>query len=288
LKLALGTVQFGLPYGIANQVGQVSLAEAKSILKFAATSGIETLDTAISYGDSEQRLGQSGVQNWQIVSKLPVIPDDMVYPMLWIQDAVNSSLRNLNVSKLYGLLLHRPAQLLETRGDQIYLALQELKKAGLIEKIGISIYDPVELDNLYPHFHFDIIQVPFNIIDRRLIQSGWLNRLAKEGVELHARSVFLQGLLLMKSIDRPSKFNRWSSLFLRWDQWLSEVGLTALEASIRYALSFPEIKKVIVGVDSAKQLKELTEAAKGHLPEVHNELFSNDENLLNPANWVKL
>ena len=288
MKLALGTAQFGLAYGIANQVGQVSLAEANSILKFAAASGIDTLDTAISYGDSEHRLGQIGVRNWQVVSKLPAIPDDIVHPMPWIQDIVNSSLQNLNVSKLYGLLLHRPVQLLERRGDQIYLALQELKKTGLIEKIGISIYDPAELNNLCPHFHFDIIQVPFNIIDRRLIQSGWLNRLANDGVELHARSVFLQGLLLMKSVDRPSLFNKWSSLFLRWDQWLTEVGLTAQEASLRYALSYPQIKKVIVGVDSVKQLKELTEAAHGPLPYVPNQLFSNDINLLNPANWAKL
>ena len=288
MKIALGTAQLGLPYGIANQVGQVSRSEACSILQLATASGINTLDTAISYGDSEQRLGQIGVRNWKIVSKLPAMPEDVVHPVSWIEDAVNSSLQNLNVSKLYGLLLHRPAQILERNGEQIYLALQKLKRKGLIEKIGISIYDPLELNDLCRNFRFDLVQAPFSIVDHRLIQSGWLNRLAKEGVEVHARSVFLQGLLLMKSMERPRLFNRWSPFFSLWDRWLSEVGLDAKEACLRYALSWPQINKVIVGVDSAKQLKELIEAAQGFMPKVPSEFFLNDADLLNPAKWGRL
>ena len=112
MKLVLGTVQFGLPYGIANQVGQVSLAEGTSILQLATACGIDTLDTAIAYGESEQRLGQIGVKGWQIVSKLPPIPDGTAQPIRWVETEVASSLQNLNVSSLYGLLLHRPLQLL--------------------------------------------------------------------------------------------------------------------------------------------------------------------------------
>jgi len=288
LKLVLGTVQFGLPYGIANQVGQVSLAEGTSILQLATACGIYTLDTAIAYGESEQRLGQIGVKGWQIVSKLPPIPDGTAQPIRWVETEVASSLQNLNVSSLYGLLLHRPLQLLEQNGDQIYHGLQEVKKAGIVKKIGVSIYDPEELEILCDRFQFDLVQAPFNIIDHRLIETGWMRRLAEHGIELHVRSVFLQGLLLMKSLDRPHKFNRWSTLFSRWDKWIQEVGLTPQEACLRYVHSFPQISKIVVGVDSANQLQELSAATQGVLPEVPSGLFSTDSDLLNPANWNKL
>lgn len=288
MKLILGTVQFGLPYGIANQVGQVSLAEGTSILQLATACGIDTLDTAIAYGESEQRLGQIGVKGWQIVSKLPPIPDGTAQPIRWVETEVASSLQNLNVSSLYGLLLHRPSQLLEQNGDQIYHGLQEVKKAGIVKKIGVSIYDPVELEILCGRFQFDLVQAPFNIIDHRLIETGWMRRLAEHGIELHVRSVFLQGLLLMKSLDRPQKFNRWSTLFSRWDKWIQEIGLTPQEACLRYVHSFPQISKIVVGVDSANQLQELSAATQGVLPEVPSGLFSTDSDLLNPANWNKL
>jgi aryl-alcohol dehydrogenase-like predicted oxidoreductase len=287
LKLALGTVQFGLPYGIANQYGQVSPLEAKAIIQLATANGIDTIDTANTYGDSEVRLGQIGVQGWQIVSKLPEIPDD-VQPLSWIEDAIRATLHRLQIRSLYGVLLHRPMQLLGCRGEQIYQSLRQMRRSGLVEKIGVSLYDPADLDALCNHFQFDLVQVPFNILDRRLIDTGWLNRLTESGTEVHVRSIFLQGLLLMKSSDREEKFSRWSSHWYQWDGWLKDIGLSPLEACLRYALSFPQISKVIVGVDSARQLQQIIEASVGSLPDVPPDLSSIDVNLLNPANWAAL
>ena len=287
MKLALGTVQFGLPYGIANQAGQVSLPEGKAILQLAAGSGIDTLDTAMAYGESEGRLGEMGVQGWQIVSKLTAIPEDCTEPRPWMEAAVSSTLQKLNVSSLYGLLLHRPLQLLESNGDQIYRALYEMKQNGTVKKIGVSIYDPSELDALCSHFQFDLVQAPFNILDRRLIDTGWLYRLEGKGIELHARSVFLQGLLLMKHSDRPGKFSRWSSLWSLWDGWLDNTGLTPLEACLRYALSFSEISKVVVGVDGANQLKEILLASERTMPVIPENIQTNDLDLLNPVQWSR-
>lgn len=285
MKLALGTAQFGLPYGVANQLGQVSLSEGRGILHFAKDCGIDTLDTAIAYGESQQLLGQIGVKGWQIVTKLPAIPDGVTQPIRWVETAVAESLKTLNVNSLHGLLLHRPMQLLEDNGGQIYYALHEVKRAGIVKKIGVSIYDPLELDLLFDRFEFELVQAPFNIIDHRMIETGWMNRLSERGIELHVRSVFLQGLLLMKSADRPQKFSRWSRLFSRLDEWIQESNLTPQEACLRYALSFPQISKIVVGVDSAKQLQELSAATQGILPEVPEGIFSNDSDLLNPANW---
>lgn len=287
-RLALGTVQFGLPYGIANQAGQVTHDKGKAILQLAAGNGINTLDTAIAYGASEQRLGEIGIQDWQIVSKLPAIPDDRADTRQWVAEAVDGSLQRLNINRLYGLLLHRPQQLLEKNGDHLYRTLQQLKQDGLVQKIGISIYDPSDLDAICGRFQLDLVQAPFNILDRRLIDTDWLSRLEEQGTELHVRSVFLQGLLLMSSTNRPKKFARWDQLWSDWGIWLTINRLTPLQACLLYALSFPQVSKVIVGVDNQRQLKEILVASVGALPKIPVGLRTSDLDLINPANWAAL
>lgn len=287
-RLALGTAQFGLNYGIANQAGQVLVNDAATILDCAAAAGLDTLDTAIAYGDSEERLGQIGVNQWQIVSKLPQLPDRSLDVSAWVRASVMGSLERLKVSCLGGLLLHHPADLLGSQGDALYAAMAELRSLGVVKKIGISIYQPDELDTLLEHMAFDVVQAPFNILDRRLIDSGWLGRLRDLGVELHVRSVFMQGLLLMPGALRPAKFQRWQPLWDEWERWLRAHQLTPLEACLRYVLSFNEIRRVIVGVDTPGQLKEIMTAASGNLPPVPASLQSTDVALLNPSNWHQL
>lgn len=287
-RLALGTAQFGLNYGIANQLGQIFIDDAATILDCAAAAGLDTLDTAIAYGDSEERLGQIGVNKWQIVSKLPRLPDHCHGVGAWVHASVMSSLDRLKVSGLAGLLLHHPADLLGSQGEALYAAMHEMKSLGLVRKIGISIYHPDELDTLPKRMAFDLVQAPFNILDRRLIDSGWLGRFHDLGVELHVRSVFMQGLLLMPGAMRPAKFQRWRPLWNEWDHWLGVHQLTPLEACLRYALSFNEIKRVIVGVDTLGQLKEIMTATSGNLPPVPIGLRTTDVALLNPSNWHQL
>lgn len=284
-RLALGTVQFGQSYGIANQSGQVSFDEAQAIIRLSRENGMNTLDTAIAYGDSEQRLGVIGVEDWQVVSKLPAIPERCSDICQWVSDTVEESLRRLRIKRLYGLLLHHPQQLLESRGEKLYGALLQLKKNGLVTKIGVSIYDPTELDAVSSRYRLDLIQAPFNVIDRRLIDSGWLYRLADRGIELHVRSVFLQGLLLIPRSSRPKQFDRWAPLWSRWDRWLDQSGITPLQACLGYVLSFEEINKVVLGVDSVRQLKEILQATAEPALVVPSELALTDLELINPANW---
>ena len=151
---------------------------------------------------------------------------------------------------------HRPEQLLSTQGDALYRALATLKDQGKIEKVGISIYSPDELDAIWPHFQFDLVQAPFNIIDRRLAASGWLTRLHQVKTEVHIRSVFLQGLLLMQAANRPATFNRWQPLWDQWHHWLDNQVLT-LEACMGFVLSEPKIDRVVVGVDSPNSCRKL-------------------------------
>lgn len=288
-RLALGTAQFGLPYGISNRQGQVTPDGVRAILRYAEASGLDTLDTAIAYGNSEQRLGEAGVFQWQVVSKLPAIPDGCPDVAAWVGALVSASLQRLQVRQLRGLLLHRPEQLLGAQGEALYSVLTQLKNDGRVQKIGVSIYAPEELDALCARFSLDIVQAPFNLFDRRLIDTGWLSRLSRQGIEVHARSVFLQGLLLMQAATRPEKFNRWQPLWNRWQQWLADTRLTPLQACLRDALAQPEIARVIVGVESEAQLKEILLAAEGDIPMVPAELYRcNDLDLINPSRWGTL
>jgi aryl-alcohol dehydrogenase-like predicted oxidoreductase len=288
-RLALGTVQFGLKYGIANESGRVSINEVNNILTEAASHGIGLLDTAISYGDSEYVLGQVGVAGYKIVSKLPALPDDCTDIAGWVDAQVEGSLARIGVNSLYAMLLHRPDQLFDTSGKQLLRALECLKAKGRTQKIGISIYHPDELTRLTNEMHFDLVQAPLNILDRRLIDSGWAQRLKRLGIELHARSVFLQGLMLIPDSRRPAKFRRWQGIWLEWERWLNEVGLTPLQACLRYALSVEEVEKVVVGVDSVDQLNQvLVAATAGSLTSLPNWPQNIDIDLLNPYRWDQL
>jgi aryl-alcohol dehydrogenase-like predicted oxidoreductase len=288
MRLALGTVQFGMAYGVANQQGQVDHVGAQAIIETARQEGIDTLDTAIAYGESESTLGQLNLDGFKLITKLPGLPEDCADVIGWVEEQLTGSFARLNCSTVHGLLLHRPAQLLEAQGSTLYRALAEMKAQGLVGKIGISIYEPQELDQLFASMDFDVVQAPFNILDTRLIDSGWLQRLPERGAELHVRSVFMQGLLLMSAAERPSKFLRWNSLWHEWHHWLNSEGLSPVQACLRHALSFNEISRIVVGVDTAAQLQEIASAANGLLPAMPSTLRSNDPDLLNPSRWNQL
>jgi len=288
MKLALGTVQFGMAYGVANQQGQVDHFRAQAIIETARHEGIDTLDTAIAYGESESALGRLNLDGFKLITKLPELPDDCSDVIGWVEEQLIGSFARLNCTTVHGLLLHRPAQLLETQGSKLYRALAEMKAQGLVEKVGISIYEPQELDKFFASMDFDVVQAPFNILDTRLVDSGWLQRLPERGTELHVRSVFMQGLLLMAAAERPSKFARWDSLWQEWHHWLNSEGLSPVQACLRHALSFNEISRIVVGVDTAAQLQEIASAANGLLPAMPSTLRSDDPDLLNPSRWNQL
>jgi aryl-alcohol dehydrogenase-like predicted oxidoreductase len=284
-RLAIGTVQFGLDYGIANQTGRVQLDVARNILQLATEHLIDTLDTAIAYGESENTLGQIGLTNWKVVTKLSAFPDGCVDIAGWVEAQIEGSLKRLGINQLHGVLLHRPEQLLGETGSQLFGALHSLKTQGFTEKIGVSVYAPEELDGLMRAMEFDLVQAPLNILDRRLIESGWASRLKTDGIEVHVRSAFLQGLLLMSADHRPAKFARWQSLWTVWERWLGETGLTPLQACSAYVLGVDDVDRVIVGVDSVKQLNEILDASRSALPDIPNWAQAIDSTLINPTHW---
>lgn len=287
-RLALGTVQFGLPYGVANKIGKVSLPESKAMLEFAKNNGIDMIDTAISYGDSEQSLGVFGTDSFRLVTKLPGMPENQIDIDAWVDLQLRKSFLRLGVDNIYGLLFHGTNQLLSQNGSKLYEAILKFKENGMVKKLGVSIYSPKELESIIPHYNFDLIQAPFNLIDRRLSSSGWLKRLKDMNVEIHTRSVFLQGLLLMKQKDIPYKFSAWNEIWLKWHSWLIGQEHSAIEACLAFPLSFPEIDRVVVGSESLSQLTQIVQALDNLSVQNLPYLKSDDEKLINPVNWEAL
>jgi aryl-alcohol dehydrogenase-like predicted oxidoreductase len=292
VKLALGTVQFGLNYGIANQSGQVSFAQASEVLALARLHGIADLDTAIAYGDAEARLGQIGVRGFRVVTKLPplpaTLPGGVADAGVWAKTQLAASLQRLGLGGVYGLMLHRSADLLGPEGPALVQALEDMQAEGWVQKLGISVYAPSELDAVMPLARWGLVQAPLNLLDRRLQTSGWLKRLKDLGVEVHTRSAFLQGLLLTSADALPPKFLPWLALWQRWQDWHSATGCSALGACLAFAQSFPEVDRVVVGVDGPAHLQDIVAALSEPMPPYWPEIATDDDRLVNPSRWAEL
>jgi len=288
VRLGLGTAQFGMAYGIANRTGQIGDDEAGQILDLARQSEISLVDTAISYGDSESSLGNLGCEDFKIVTKLPDIPNNVSDPECWIEAELNASLARLKVESIYALLLHRPKSLTSESSKLLIRGLEDQKARGRVSKLGVSVYSPGDLELIPSAFNIDIVQAPLNLVDRRFVTSGWMDRLDKAGVEIHTRSAFLQGLLLMKREEIPEQFERWATIWNSWHSALANDSTSATTASLHFLLQYPQIDQIIVGVDSVDQLRQLIEVSRRPVtPQCLSDMASSDEDLVDPSTWIK-
>jgi aryl-alcohol dehydrogenase-like predicted oxidoreductase len=285
MKLAIGTVQFGLSYGVSNIGGRVHIDEATRILKLASGHGIDTLDTATAYGSSEDVLGTIGVDQWRVISKIPPLPQGVSDVRSWVLDQVKCSLDRLRLKSLDAVMLHKPSDLLGLHQHAYLSAFGFIKAQGLAGAIGYSVYSPNELLQLCKIQWPDIVQVPFNIFDQRIKHSGWLDRLNQRGTRVHVRSVFLQGLLLMPAQTRPPWFLRWNDLLIRWDQVIVDSGLSPTVLALNFALNEQGIEKVVVGVESQEQLAQLLGTQTIQIGATLAELACEDANLVEPYRW---
>ena len=205
-KLGLGTAQWGMQYGVSNKQGQTSLNEVHRILKVAHSAGILLLDTASLYGNAEHALGQSNLSSFRVITKTPKFGKELVSKadVDCLVQTFTVSLQKLGLKSAHGLLIHDVDDIFASNGSQLIDALKQLKSQGLVSKIGISVYSSSQIQKVLHCFNPDIIQLPINVLDQRLIQDGTIAHLSGLGVEVHARSAFLQGLLLMSILQLPS------------------------------------------------------------------------------------
>ena len=287
MRLALGTAQFGLHYGVSNSAGQTPAAAVQQILGLAWHAGVDLLDTAAAYGESETVLGQAGVARWRVVSKIPALPADEPDAAGWVVRHAEQSLQRLGIARLYGLLLHRADDALGERGAAVVAGLREAQRRGFTEKVGYSLYAPDPLARLCDALQPELVQAPLNVLDQRLIESGWLARLAAAGVEVHTRSAFLQGLLLMQDDARPPQFSRWRETWARWRDAVQRHGGSALAACLGFIKSQEGVARVVVGIETSAQLSEMVSAWDAALPLDGRGLSCADPLLIDPANWSR-
>lgn len=282
LKICLGTVQFGIQYGISNKNGVPTDEELNKIFSVANQDGIQFLDTARAYGNAEERIGALSQNRFKLVSKFPSVTTQEA-----LKEALAQSLEKLNCTAIYGYLAHNATNIIEQ--PSLWQTLLQLKNEQKVERIGYSLYQPEQLDQLLDlNCVPDLVQLPYSILDRKFEKH--LTILKELGTEIHVRSVFLQGLYFMNPKALPEKLQPLSPALTSLHDLCKEYELSVGEVALRYAYDNPNIDQVVMGIETATQLQENIQlvSTKNHFETLFskiNDIKISDKNLLNPANW---
>ncbi|MCP4321374.1 MAG: hypothetical protein GY787_05915 [Alteromonadales bacterium] len=284
MKLALGTVQFGLDYGISNETGKISQQEINKILDYSQRNNINTLDTASGYGNSESAIGnanQLSTSPFEIITKIAVNE----YCPTYYEQQLTLSLKRLQRSSVYAVMLHNANDLLSSNAKQKYNELISLKHKGLCKKIGVSVYQPEQLLTIINDFDIDIVQVPLNIFDQRFSCQKIKSALQEKTIEVHARSLFLQGLLFMNKLDRPKFFAPYSSAFEEFSENILRLKLSPLEACLSFAKGQSFVDEFVIGVSSLTELQQIIATFNEVSLCDFSQLSRSEQGLINPSLW---
>ena len=277
-KFCLGSANFGLNYGIKNNQEILTKYDIREIISKAKSLGIKTIDSAFSYGTAHARLSKLGGLEFDLVTKANYSEIKNRASFLLKLDSI-SNYQHISV------LLHDSDFLPKEHLNDGLKILNSLKKDGLINKFGLSIYRPETLELIEDHNYYGIVQYPFNVFDRRMELTGWMQELKLRNVEQFARSIFMQGTLLMEVKKLPKYFCRWKSLFERWESYLYETEQTAIQASISHVLKRGEIDKLVIGTDGADQLSEIISVCSDSSTASFNTSEVCHEDLIEPFRW---
>jgi aryl-alcohol dehydrogenase-like predicted oxidoreductase len=278
-------------YGIANANGRPPASVVDQIVRQARDCGISLIDTAHAYGDSEAVLGRilDGDANIRIVTKAPPIGNAAIRPsdIESAKAAFAGSLARLRRAKVYGLLAHDADDLLKTGGERLWAGMKAAKADGEVEKIGVSVYSPEQLDELLTRFPaIELVQLPLSIYDQRFVRSGHLGELRRRHIEVHARSAFLQGLLLMAPDQLPAQFDAIRCHQTELHSLLRMRGLSPLAGALSACLNNPNVDLVVVGCETPRQLQEIIAAADETKACDFEQFAIDNESLINPARWA--
>ena len=289
MKIALGTVQFGLDYGISNKQGQTCVQQASDILEYAHQNEVNFLDTATSYGNSEEMLGRiKCTQDWNIVTKTPNFNTQSIVSLDVenLRESFEQSLVKLKRKNIYGLLVHDSDDLFKPGGGKLFREMDSIRSSGRVSKIGVSVYNSEQFYKILGEYDFDIIQLPINILDQRLIETGVLKKIKKYDIEVHARSVFLQGLLLMSIDNIPPYFFPIKKKLENFIKKTKELSMSRLELALAFVQSIDEIDKVIVGVNTLEQLSEVINASRTQIRfSEFSDLAVDNQDFIDPTRW---
>ena len=291
--LGVGTVQFGMNYGISNTVGQTTEEEVANILRIANSDGIQVIDTAHFYGESEKVLGKvlatMKPHRFRLITKTYPLKKSRISKSdaQRVITAFNDSLQKLGLARADGLLLHRVDDLLAPGGDHLYSEMVSLKQRGHVKKIGASFYTPDEVDHLLGRFEIDLVQVPVNILNQAFIRRGHLKKLKERGIEIHVRSAFVQGLICIPPDELPQYFSPIKSELIRLGKFLREHDLSIVQGALCFLNQQPEIDVIVLGLNNSQQLRNnLRDLEKVEGMSLDFSSFSvEDEKMISPVKW---
>ena len=288
-KLILGTVQLGLEYGINNNEGKPSLQKSLNILNTAFDNGIGFLDTAESYGNSQEIIGEFHKQHpkktFNVITKTT---GDNLLNNEEVQKRISENLKVLNVNELYGYMFHNYESF--NKSTHLLKELSLIKCQGKIKYLGISLYKNEELEDVITNYNdFDFIQIPFNLLDNATKRKSILERAKEKGIQIHTRSVFLQGLFFKKNEELPNKISEFSSYLDVINSIKENFKITIQELALQYVLQKKYIDNVLIGVDNPQQLInniKLSEKQTQIPHDLIDKINVKNEGLLNPSNWI--
>lgn len=287
-KIGLGTAQWGTRYGVSNTKGIASPDEIKKILRMGQEFGIRTLDTAHLYGNSETVLGTNPLDNFRVVSKTPKFENSSITKedASALINTTRESLKKLGVTSIYGLLVHDANDILKKGADWLIKALNNVKELGLVQKVGFSCYSPEQAFEILSFFTPDLVQVPLNIFDQRMLRTGCLDTLKRHGVEIHTRSTFLQGLILMPPHELPGYFRRWTPPVENFHLACKQARISPLHAALSFALRQRHTDLCIIGVVDSSELADILNFENLDHELDFSHFHSEDIDFIEPRNWI--
>lgn len=283
MKLALGAAQFGFDYGAFNQRGKVTHSEVQEILRLARQAGIQLIDTASAYLESEKVLGDARASNYfEITTKCPSLRGE-TDPVGRIEKSLHQSLVELHTDRIYAYLLHDATDLTSENGKEIWACMESIRAQGLAMRIGISAYSIEEAQILCDEYPISLVQLPANIL------YPWFeDACLPQDVEVHVRSVFLQGLLLSSPDSLTGSLHKWKGVLEDFRVRCAKLGITQLEACLLPLISCNNIHRIIVGVDSTTQLNSIIDSLVDAEPVQLSDVGAFPEataDLTDPRNW---
>ena len=289
IEIIFGTAQLIKDYGLNN--ANITKVELEKIFTILDKNNIIYIDTAINYHNVLKKLGKFDLSKFKIINKFPKIKSNSEEDMRKeIEIFFELSFKNLNINKIDTVLLHDLEDIKNNEKVNLFLNIfNEYKIKNYVSKFGISIYDPKFIQDINYIDKIDVIQAPYNLIDREIEEKDFLKIINQKKIEIHARSIFLQGLLLAKNDLLYSKFKKWMPIWNRWDKFKDKYhNVDPAEICFNFVKSRKFIDKIIVGVNSCQQLQNIMKYKSSEINYNFPNLLSRDHNLIYPYNWSKI
>ena len=283
MKIAIGSANLGTRYGLFGKK-KFDTKEILKVEKLLSKSKIKFIDTAHQYKKSEEIIGKSKLKNLNIITKIKLPQQSTLSVNEIVNKIIFKSLKRLNKESIHSILVHDYKDLLGKKGKEFLKELKILKQSGLVKNIGISIYDSKELKKIWKFWKPDLVQMPINLFDQRMLESSWLSILKKNKIQIFARSCFLQGLLIgnYNSLTIPK------NLYLhlkKFDNWCIANKISRLKACLDFVRQINKIDCIVVGFNDAHQLDNILNEFKKKNKKISYKFKLNNLNYIDPRKW---